>query len=155
MFAADRIASYHSEWKKFYEEKNNGIILLDRYITSNAIQFGAKINNPADRYEFFYWLEKFENNTLSLPKPDAVLVLDVPPETSMKLTAARGTQDIHERDERYVKSCYESMMQAADYYGWNLIKCVNNNELESIYNIHCSIMDSISTLLPQAVFGPN
>jgi dTMP kinase len=39
-YAVDRFASYKRYWQKFYLE--GGIIIADRYTTSNAIQSGCK-----------------------------------------------------------------------------------------------------------------
>ena len=48
-YAVDRYASYMTDWKSAYE--GGGIILSDRYTTSNAVHQGAKLpaaEQPAD-----------------------------------------------------------------------------------------------------------
>ena len=45
-YAVDRFASYRSDWGKIYE--NGGLILSDRYTTSNAVHQGA--SSDSDRY---------------------------------------------------------------------------------------------------------
>lgn len=43
MFAIDRYASYKMEWEEFY--KNNGVIVTDRYTTSNMVHQASKIED--------------------------------------------------------------------------------------------------------------
>ena len=38
MYAIDRYASYKMDWEKFYKEE--GIIVTDRYVTSNMVPSG-------------------------------------------------------------------------------------------------------------------
>ena len=49
-YAADRYASYKKEWGAFYEQ--GGIVLADRYTTSNMVHQAVKITNPGEREEF-------------------------------------------------------------------------------------------------------
>ena len=52
-FAVDRYASYRTDWGEIYE--NGGLILSDRYTTSNAIHQGSKLPE-AELPAFFDWL---------------------------------------------------------------------------------------------------
>ena len=145
-YSVDRVASFRSEWHTFYEEVENGVVLLDRYTPSNAVHQGAKLP-PEERKAYYDWLYHFEFTMLGLPKPDAVLILKVPPAYSRKLTHARGAEDIHERDQTYIEKCYASMMEAADYYGWDMIDCVEGEELRPIDVIHEKVMAKILGVL--------
>ena len=145
-YSVDRVASFRSEWHTFYEEVKNGVVLLDRYTPSNAVHQGAKLP-PEERKAYYDWLYHFEFTMLGLPKPDAVLILKVPPAYSRKLTHARGAEDIHERDQTYIEKCYASMMEAADYYGWDMIDCVEGEELLPINVIHEKVMAKILGVL--------
>jgi hypothetical protein len=63
-FAVDRFASYATVWRDDY--KRGGLILTDRYTTSNALHQGAKL--PArERTGFFKWLYTFEFELMELP----------------------------------------------------------------------------------------
>ena len=75
-FAIDRYVSYKTKWEKFY--KDNGIIIADRYTTSNMIHQASKIDDESKKEEFLNWLEDFEYNIYSLPRPDVTIFLDVP-----------------------------------------------------------------------------
>ena len=74
-FAVDRYAGYKQHWGSHYE--NGGLMLLDRYTTSNAVHQSSKLS-PAEREAFFRWLADFEYGALGLPAPDLVLWLDMP-----------------------------------------------------------------------------
>lgn len=80
-FAVDRYASYRTDWGEIYE--NGGLILSDRYTTSNAIHQGSKLPE-AELPAFFDWLYDLEYGKMGLPRPDLVLYLDVDLPTSLK-----------------------------------------------------------------------
>ena len=127
-YAVDRFASYQQVWKEFYQ--NGGLILSDRYTTSNAVHQASK--EPADRREaFFSWLYDLEFEKMGMPKPDLVIYLDVPIAFTEQLMrqreAATGTHaDIHEQDLDYLRTCRMTAAEAADYYGWTRIACVQS-----------------------------
>lgn len=55
-YAVDRFASYRMKWKSFYEK--GGIIIADRYTTSNMVHQMTKYEDAEKREEFLSWLEK-------------------------------------------------------------------------------------------------
>jgi len=122
-YAVDRFASYRDDWGKIYEE--GGIIISDRYTTSNAVHQGCKL--PDDELPgFFSWLADLEYNKMALPEPDLVIYLDVDIETSLRRMKQRqqGTNtkaDIHERDVNYLERCLHTANMAAEHYGWKRI----------------------------------
>ncbi len=137
-YAVDRYASYQRVWKQDYLD--GGMILSDRYTTSNAVHQGGKLEGAA-REEFFSWLYDLEFNRMGLPKPDLVLCLDMPIEMSEALMRKResdtGTKaDIHERDDGYLHRCREVAKQAAAYFGWTTVSCVKDGQLRTIEDIH-------------------
>lgn len=137
-YAVDRYASYQRVWKKDYA--SGGLILSDRYTTSNAIHQGSKLDGAA-REAFFAWLYDLEFVRMGLPKPDLVLCLDMPVEIAETLMRKReadtGTKaDIHERNDKYLQKCRAVARQAAAYFGWTVISCVQNGKLRSIEAIH-------------------
>lgn len=147
-YAVDRYASYKSDWGAFYE--NGGIVIADRYTTSNMIHQGCKIGNDSERDAYLKWLYTYEFSNLGLPEPDEVLFLEMPPEFSEKLMQGRenkitGSQekDIHEKDKSHLVHSYESAVYAAEKFGWKRIQCVQNNELRSIADIHAEILEIV------------
>ena len=137
-YAVDRYASYQRVWKDDYAA--GGLILSDRYTTSNAVHQGGKLEGAA-REEFFSWLYDLEFCRMGLPKPDLVLCLDMPVEIAETLMRKResdtGTKaDIHERNDKYLHQCREVARQAAAYFGWTVVSCVKDGKLRSIEDIH-------------------
>lgn len=137
-YAVDRYASYKKVWKEAYE--NGGLLLADRYTTSNAVHQGGKLAGQA-REDFFRWLYEFEFEKIGLPKPDLVIHLDMPIETTRLLMRRREldtdtTADIHEKDTAYLEQCRRTALQAADFYGWKTVSCVRDGALRSIEDIH-------------------
>lgn len=137
-YAVDRFASYKQDWKDYYDK--GGLIVMDRYTTSNAIHQGAKL--PADQREtFFRWLYDFEFRLMGIPAPDAVLYMDIPLETALARIASREAStgvaaDIHEKDHSYLALCHACGQQAADLYGWYKIAVTDENGNRSIETIH-------------------
>ena len=148
-YAVDRFASYREDWGKIYE--NGGLILSDRYTTSNAVHQGSKL--PAEELpEFFAWLYDLEYNKMGLPKPDMVIYLDVDVQTSLSRMARRQQNtntkaDIHEQDLEYLATCRRTGRAAAEYYGWTVIGCVKNGAMRSIDDIHEEIYRHVAACL--------
>ena len=122
-YAMDRYASYKQDWGSYYEA--GGLLIADRYTTSNAVHQGAKLPD-SELGGFFDWLYDFEYVKLGLPRPDLVIYLDVDVETSLKRMKHRQektntTADIHEKDVAYLENCLRVADKAADFYGWTRI----------------------------------
>ena len=137
-YAVDRYASYKQDWGKWYEE--GGLIVSDRYTTSNAVHQASK-EPPEKQGDFLKWLYEFEYDKLGLPCPDLIIYLDVPTSFTEKLMRHREQEtnthaDIHEQDMQYLATCRQSGRTAAQYYGWNVIQCVTDDEMRSIEDIH-------------------
>ena len=137
-YAVDRYASYMTDWGEYY--KNGGIILSDRYTTSNAVHQGAKLPE-SEQAAFFDWLYDLEYVKLGLPTPDMVIYLDVDLETSLRRMRHReektGTDaDIHEKDADYLEACLKTGAAAAEHYGWRRVDFQKNGEERSIEEKH-------------------
>ena len=151
-FAVDRYASYQRVWKDDYAA--GGLILSDRYTTSNAVHQGGKLEGAA-REEFFSWLYDLEFCRMGLPKPDLVLCLDMPVEIAETLMRKResdtGTKaDIHERNDKYLHQCREVARQAAAYFGWTVVSCVKDGKLRSIEDIHEELYSYVKKCMEEA-----
>lgn len=148
-YAVDRFASYKQDWGTWYEE--GGVILSDRYTTSNAVHQSSK--EPEEKREaFLQWLYEFEYDKLGLPKPDLTIYLDMPTDFTQTLMrfreASTGTHaDIHEQDANYLAECRRAGRAVADFYGWTVIECVRDGQLRSIEDIHEEIYSHLITCL--------
>lgn len=122
-YAVDRYAAYKQDWGSYYER--GGLILADRYTTSNAVHQGCKV--PEEELgDFFDWLYDFEYVRLGLPRPDLVFYLDVDLETSLARMRRREAEtntnaDIHEKDVTYLAECLRTGRCAAQHYGWHRV----------------------------------
>lgn len=148
-YAVDRYASYKMDWGQWYEE--GGLILSDRYTTSNAVHQASK-EEGKERKKYLKWLYEFEYDKLGLPRPDLVIYLDVPTDFTEKMLRGReqatNTQaDIHEQDMQYLATCRECGRDAADYYGWKVIHCVRGGAMRTIEDIHAEIYAAVKQCL--------
>lgn len=122
-YAADRFASYRDDWGSVYE--NGGIILSDRYTTSNMVHQGSKLSDE-ELPAFFDWLCDLEYAKMGLPTPDLVVYLDVDVETSLRRMKKRQNEtdtkaDIHEKDVEYLQRSLRTARKAAEHFGWALV----------------------------------
>ena len=137
-YAVDRYASYVQDWGADYRAGN--LILCDRYTTSNAVHQGGKVP-PQEREAFFRWLYDLEYDRMGLPKPDLVVLLDMPADLSQRLLRrreadTRTSADIHEQDAAYLARCRETAREAADHYGWAVVSCARDGQLRPVEDIH-------------------
>ena len=148
-YAVDRYASYKKVWGNWYEQ--GGLVLSDRYTTSNAVHQASKVTGKAQE-EYLQWLYDFEYDKLSLPRPDLTIYLDVPTDFTEKMLrgreAATNTQaDIHEKDMEYLATCRKTGREAASYYGWTVIQCVQDGAMRSMQDIHEEIYNAVKKCL--------
>ena len=149
-YAVDRYASWKKVWQGYYEA--GGLVLADRYTTSNAVHQSSKVP-PEERLAFFQWLFDFEYGRLGLPEPDLVLYLDMPTERAVDMLRQRErdshTQgDIHETDSAYLATCRQAALEAAERYGWTKIPCLDQEgRLRRIDEIHQDIWQAVRPLL--------
>ena len=152
MFAIDRYASYKMEWEEFY--KNNGVIVTDRYTTSNMVHQASKIEDMDRKREYLDWLEDLEYNKIGIPKPDLVIFLNMPTEMAVKLMEERKNKitgeekkDIHEKDTSYLKKSYDNACEIAKKYNWQEIRCVEDGRLKTIDEIGEEIILLVKEIL--------
>ena len=148
-YAVDRYASYKMDWGQWYA--SGGLVLSDRYTTSNAVHQASKETGNARR-EYLKWLYEFEYDKLKLPRPDLVIYLDVPTDFTEKMLRGReqstNTQaDIHEQDLEYLATCRRTGKAAAAFYGWTVIDCIKDGSMRSIEDIHEEIYRHVAAHL--------
>ena len=151
-FAVDRYASFHTKWGEAY--KRGGVILSDRYVTSNLAHQAVKLADEQARREYFAWLEDFEYVRLGLPRPDLVVFLDMPPEASDRLLAARaqetGEADIHEKDKIYLHRVHDAYAEVAKLFGWARVVCGEGSVPRAPQEIAGDVYAAASSVLKTA-----
>ena len=136
-YAVDRFASFRTKWQDFYE--NGGIVIADRYTTSNAVHQCAKL--PPEQWDgFIEWLTEFEYKYIGIPVPDMVIYLRTDTGVSQKLMTGRynsdeSRKDIHERDMEYLSRSQRSADYCAEKLNWFTINCTDNGIMRSVENI--------------------
>ncbi|KLU67906.1 thymidylate kinase [Desulfosporosinus acididurans] len=150
-YTVDRYASYKKEWEEFY--LGGGIILADRYTTSNMVHQASKLLDKGERKVYLDWLEDLEFQKFKLPVPDCVIFLDMPPHFSQTLMNNRQNKfgdenkDIHESNYEYLVHSYNTACEIGADYEWKRIDCVSNDKLRSIEEIHNDIYITVKQLL--------
>lgn len=152
MYAIDRYASYKTDWGKFYN--GGGIIITDRYTTSNMVHQASKIDNSQEKDMYLSWLEDLEYNKMGIPRPDLVIFLNMPTETAQKLMAERKNKitgedkkDIHEKNVEYLKKSHKNACEISKKYSWKEIKCVENDRLKTIEEISNEVFELVNGIL--------
>lgn len=134
--AADR--KYHKEKIERYL-KNDYIVILNRYTSSNMAHQGSRYSDSEERFYMYQWIDKLEYWLLKLPKPDCTILLKVPAkylnQLSEKQVAFNFQEDIFDQD-----SVLKAYIELSELYNWDSIDCVSNNKMKSVEEIHEEIM---------------
>ena len=151
-FAADRFATYKTDWGKDYN--SDTIIIADRYVSSNMIHQAGKIKDKQEKDRFLSWLDGLEYGIYSLPRPDKTIFLDMPVEWGIRLMAERANKitggeqkDIHEGKTEYLRASYDNAVYAAEKFGWERIVCAGKNGVRSIEDIHEEMYKAVKRII--------
>ena len=139
LYALDRGVTWYTGLKEQYE--NGATILFDRYTTSSLIYQSALIEDRISRQKFWDYVSDYEYKKLGIQEPDCVLFLHIPFELSQRLRAQRKEyeglkNDLHEKNIDYLYKVYQSSLEVAEYFQWNMIECSENNRMRKPEEIH-------------------
>ena len=115
MFALDRYGAK----AQIAEYAETGVLVLDRYVASNAAYSWARSREKA----IVDWVADLEFSQLGLPVPDLQVLVDTPPavaqDRAVKRAAADATRerDRYERDASLQQATYEAYVALAEQ-GW-------------------------------------
>lgn len=147
-YAADRYASYKCEFEDFYNE--GGIIIADRYTTSNMVHQGGKIRDEEEFNKYLDWLWNLEFKLYKIPMPDKIYFLNIPLKYSIDRIEKRlnkitneEKKDIHENNYNHLNNAYKNARRLIDLYHWHEIDCMNADELKTIEGINEEIYKDI------------
>lgn len=144
LYAVDRFATMNKIDVSEYD-----FVIFDRYVPSNMIHQSTKTQNEKELDDLLNWIDDFEYKKLALPKPDRILFLDVPVETSIQLARARAvlkngeSKDIHEKDSEHLYKAYKNAKYVANKFNWVIINCVEEERLKTIDEIHQDILTKL------------
>lgn len=153
LYAADRFESKNKiiEWISLGK-----IVILDRYVSSNQIHQTGKIKNDKEKEIFLKWLENMEFDVFGIPRPDAIIFLNVPYKMSKKLLTKKSnrkyiksaSRDKVEKSKSYQESSYaQSLNLIKKYNNWIQINCVENNTLLSPERISDKIWEKVRVMI--------
>jgi len=147
LFAGDRYES-----KPFLLEamQKSEVLVLDRYVPSNVAHQASKLAGAA-RADLAAQILELEFKIFGLPRPDLVLLFDLPVSVAQELIAKKGTRqytaqkaDIQEADAQYlegVRAVYHDLARSDSK--WKTIACCEGSRPRSV--------DEIANLVWQAV----
>ncbi len=145
-YSIDRYASFKTIWENFYNE--GGIIISDRYTTSNMVHQASKIDEKSKKDDYLDWLRDLEYKKINIPQPDVVIFLNMPTEIAYRLMEDRKNKitgleekDIHEVDRGYMKKSYENACYIAQKYHWKEVMCTKGETLKTIEKIGDEVLE--------------
>ncbi len=147
-YALDR-ASMKREMEAFL--RKGGIIVANRYATSNMAYQGAKFVNDKEREEYLEWEYELEYKVNRIPKEDIVVYLFVPWQIAADLADKRGDRpylngkkDIHEEDMEHIRKVEEMYDELHRRYShWVKINSATGNSIDSKEIIHQKIIQTL------------
>ena len=145
-YAVDRYASYKRDW-----QQEQGLVVADRYTTSNAIHQCCKLPE-AEWDTFLDWLFDLEYHRMGIPAPEMVIYLRMDPAVSQRLMEERyhgdaAKKDIHERDVAYLNRARVAADYCAERLGWRVVECCENGQVKTIETIHAEVMACVGEIL--------
>ncbi len=134
------------------------VVILDRYVDSNAGHQGGKIKDPKEREKFISWLYDTEYKILDIPIPDLTMILHVPARVGQELVAKKQQRlyieggkkkDVHERDIGHLQAAEETYLWLAKKFPADhlIVECVKNGNLLAPEAIHERVWEKLKTVL--------
>src|SRR3954454_51339 len=125
LYAADR---FHAKPRIVEALATHDLVILDRYVASNAAHQGAKLQGD-ERRRLLDWLEAVEYGEFGLPRPDLVVLLDTPVALARTLVGRKGARgyttleaDIHESDAGHSTATRDVYLELAGRgEGWRVV----------------------------------
>lgn len=132
------------------------IVLANRYTQSNIGHQASKIKEVEKRRAFIEWLLKTEYEHLLIPKPDLVLLFNMPSSVAMALKEQQCqvqglSKDAHEENAKFLERSHWAYLEAAKIFcdSWVIINVVDRdtNRLLSVSEVHELAWGEVSRLL--------
>lgn len=139
MYSLDR----YQYLQRLYEDnvgKPPMVGICNRYTMSNLIHQGARIEDPDEFIKYWNWLYDYEFIKLGLPKPTAVIYLDIPYRIARENVLRRSKEegriiDINESIE-YMEMVSANVSRIIGITDWISIQCYKD----------CGVMRSIDDI---------
>lgn len=142
LYAADRFESK----AKLEAWLNDGKwVILDRYVSSNMLHQGGKLEDETERESFMQWLDNLEHTIFGLPRPDLIIYCSLEPEKRQELLKMEAesksiTIDLAESDMAHQKQTDSAAEQiVSSKNNWKKIECAPGGQLRTPEDIHDEI----------------
>ena len=130
------------------------VVIFDRYVPSNIAHQASKAD-ANERQQLTEWIETIEYEIYELPRPDLVILLDLPATAARKLIAKKEQRDytdkaadLQEADCDYLENVRQTYLGMANRQaGWHCIECFQQGTLRPVE----SIRDEIHSIVQPAV----
>ncbi len=137
------------------------IVISNRYVSANKGHQAGKIADLEERRQFIDWLNELEYTILRIPRPDLTILLHVPADIGYQLVASKDERgyldgkkrDIHEADPEHLRNAeqaYLSLPQIDQGEQWQILECVEQEQLLPIEDIHERLWQIIQPLIRPA-----
>lgn len=136
LFAGDR---YESKAELIRTMSRHDVVVLDRYVASNKAHQGAKLSGT-ERKELVRAIDHLEHSLYDLPRPDRVILLDLPVTIAQGLVEKKAARtytdrvaDLQEADAPYLEKVAAMYREMADEdHSWRMIHCQKDGVLRSV-----------------------
>lgn len=127
------------------------IVVCDRYVGSNLAHQTAR--TPAARRRAVRQLiERLEYEVLALPRPELVVLLDMPASLAQERVLAKGARDYtkkqldaHEADSGHLRAALaEYRLQARTHQGWVRVPTTSGRAARSREQIHADVLAALA-----------
>ncbi len=113
-------------------------VISDRYVSANQLHQGGKISDEKEREEFLKKLDHMEHTIFGIPRPDLIILLDVPQHISVELMKKKSAgvkkeyskrkTDRVEEDPVYQLNARESGIKMLANDSWVRIQCSTDGQ---------------------------
>lgn len=127
--------------------KENDVVILDRYTPANLAFQGALVSEN-EKEALWSWIESVEKH---LPRPDAVVFLDVPRTHTERLISNREPKnpltekDEHEKDAAFERRVHKNYLELARRNNWIVVACVEGKKLLSANAVHERVWNALES----------
>jgi len=150
LFAGDRFESRNVLLEAL---QASDVVVLDRYVPSNVAHQASKLDGE-ERSELARRILKIEFEIFALPKPDLVMLLDLPVPVAQDLIGRKAARnytdrahDLQEADGTYLGRVREMYLELARTEpNWRVIDCCSAERLKSVDEIGEEIWTAVSSL---------
>ena len=150
LYAGDRFESRGVLLEALAQQQ---LVVCDRYVPSNLAHQGSRVEDQRQA-ELIEWIERIEYDVFQLPRPDAVLWLDLPPQLSQKLIRLKAPRDYTDRAVDLQEADIEYQIGVQQVYGslassrahWTRIDELDpvTQELRTIDQIAQDVWDTVA-----------